>query len=96
MTWVFEITDKTRRKIHLSTERWKHIVKEHPDISNKIEHIKETLISPILVKNSKYDTRVRFYYKYYKYRLEYLLVSVKYLNGNGFIITAFYTKKLTR
>jgi len=38
----------------------------------------------------------RFYYRYYKDRktAKYLLIIVKYLNGQGFIITSFYTDKI--
>ena len=96
MTWIFEIQDKSGRKIHLSNERWKHIVTEHPKLSDKIEDIKDTLIHPLTIRNSKYDERVRFYYKFYKKLSKYLLVSVKYLNGEGFVITAFYTNKLEK
>jgi len=39
---------------------------------------------------------VRFYYKFYKNLSKYLLVSVKYLNGEGFVITAFYTSKIEK
>jgi len=35
MDYVFEIIDKSGRKIHLSKERWnKHIRLEHPNIAN--------------------------------------------------------------
>ncbi len=89
MTFVFEIQDVTGRKIHLSTERWKHI-QQHPEMTNKCEEIEETLISPDVITDFKYDEQVHFYYKYDKIRREYLFVSVKYLNGKGFIITSFY------
>mgnify|MGYP001613027425 FL=1 len=96
MAWIFEVEDKSGRKIHLSNERWKHIAAEHPKLSDKIENIKDTLLYPLTIKNSKYDERVRFYYKFYKKLSKYLLVSVKYLNGEGFVITAFYTNKLEK
>jgi len=91
MTWIFEIEDKSGRKIHLSDERWKHIVTEHTALANKIEDIKEVLLNPLIIGRSKYDENVRYYQKYYKKLSKYLLVSVKYLNGEGFIITVFYT-----
>mgnify|MGYP001582111572 CR=1 FL=1 len=93
MTWIFEIKDKSGRKIHLSNERWKHIVTEHSKLANKIENIKDTISSPLIIGKSKYDENVRYYQKYYKKLSKYLLVSVKYLNGEGFVITAFYTAK---
>ncbi len=96
MTQIFEVKDKSGRKIHLSNEQWKHIVTEHANLSDKIEDIKDTLANPLTIRRSKFDEKVRFYYKFYKNLSKYLLVSVKYLNGEGFVITAFYTRKLER
>ncbi len=93
MTWVFVIIDKSERKIHLSKERWGHI-HQHPEMVNKIEQIKETLQNPDIIKPFEYDEQVRFYFRYYKEKSEYLFISVKYLNGEGFIITSFYTDKI--
>ncbi len=75
----------------------KHISKEHPAVANKIEEIKETLRSPISIRKSDYDEEKRFYYRYYKnikLKEKYLIVIVKYLNGEGFIITSFYIDKI--
>ena len=87
MEYIFEIIDKTGRKIRLTKEQWKHIIKEHPIVADKIEEIKETLKRPLAVRTSDYDENVRFYYRYYKninLKEKYLLVIVKYLNGNGY------------
>lgn len=97
MPHIFQLTDKSGRKIHLSSERWTHINQEHPEASNHLEEIKETLKNPTKVKTYEYDEDVRYYYNYYKSRqspAKYLLVIVKYLNGNGFIITAYFVKKI--
>ena len=88
-----ETKDKTGRSIYLTKERWKHIQK-HPAMSNKIENIKETLQYPNTIQPFAFDTNVKFYYRYYKERKEYLIISVKYLNGRGFIITSFFTDKI--
>ena len=96
MTRIFEVEDKFGRKIHLSDERWKHIVTEHSVLANKIEDIKDVLSNPLFVGKSKYDENVKYYYKYHKSLSKYLMVSVKYLNGEGFVITAFYTSKLEK
>ena len=96
MSWLFEIKDKSGRNIHLSKERWNHIVTEHPKLANSTEEIKDIVLNPLVVRKSKYDEKVIFHYKFYKELSKYLLVSVKYLNGEGFIITAFYTRKLSK
>ena len=96
MAWIFEIKDKSGRKIHLSKERWSHIVTEHYKLGSKIEDIKDTLTNPLTIRQSKYREDVVFYYRYHKNLSKHLLVSVKYLNGEGYVITAFYTRKLER
>ena len=93
MARVLETKDKSGRIIYLTGERWIHILK-HAEMSNQIEQIKDVLLHPDKITDVSYDLDVRFYYKYYKDRKEYLFISVKYLNGEGFIITSFYTDKI--
>ncbi len=88
MPRMFETKDKSGRIIYLTDERWKHILK-HPEMANQLEQIKDTLLHPDTI--TEQDPDVHFYYKYYKSRKEYLFISVKYLNGKGFVITSFYT-----
>ena len=92
--YIFEIIDKSERKIHLSKERWgKHIRQIHPEIREP-EEIKEVLKNPEVITQSDRDENVRWYYKYNKQRKRYFKVSVKYLNGKGYVITAHYTRKI--
>ena len=95
MEWVFVEKDKSGRKIHLSKERWSHIQK-HPRMSGQMEKIKETLRNPLIIQDFEYYSDVKFYFKYYKDIKEYLFISVKYLNGEGFVVTSFFTNKIIR
>jgi len=93
MSNVFEITDKTGRKIKLTDVTWRHIQKEHPLIDE--EEIKKTLINPLRI-TQKSKNKV-FYYQYFKFKklpYRYLRVIVRYLNGNGFVITAYFVKHM--
>ncbi len=97
MKIIFEITDKSGRKIRLTSKQWAHINNKHPSVANYFKEIKEILQKPDVITDSDIDENVHFYYKYYKY-LEpphkYILVIVKYLNGEGFIISAFFEKSI--
>jgi len=96
MVYLFEAVDKTGRKIHLSKERWTHIRKKHPEVVD-IDEIEETLKNPDKVTFPKLDENAGLYYKYFKHRhspYKYLLVLVKYLNGEGYIVTAYYEDKI--
>ncbi len=97
MNNVFEIIDKTGRKIRLTNKQWKHITKSHRYMANYLEKIKETLIKPLKITESPYDKEVRYYYNYLKYLLyqeKYLLVIVRYLNGDGYVITSYLIKNI--
>ncbi len=96
MDFIFEVIDKTGRKIHLSKERWKHICAKHSDMTDKVEYIKNTLRNPTLIIPHKFADDMRNYYLYYKPEKCYFLVSVKYLNHEGYVTTAFMTKKIIR
>ena len=87
---IFEIKDKTGRKIRLTKKQWGHIRKKHPEV-DKYELIEETVSKPDKTTDYDIDESVKYYYKYYKHRPsheKYLQVVVKYLNGDGFILTA--------
>ena len=99
MNFIFKITDKTSRNIHLTSERWAHITSPsslHPYMVNYLEDVKQTIIKPDLIINQKFDDFMVNYYKYIKEEKMYLLVGVKYLNGGGFVTTAFLTRKLVK
>ena len=96
---IFEVFDRYRRKIHLSKERWKHIIHDHPEMSGKLNEIENLVRSPLIIKDSKDGENVKHYYKYYKnlkQKAKYLLVSVKYLNEHGYVITSFYVDKIKK
>ncbi len=97
MDWIFEVEDKSGRKIHLSKERWSHINEEHPEVAPYLEEIKETLKNPVKITTYEFDENIKYYYKYLKEResdAKYLLVIVKYLNKHGFIITAYFVRHI--
>ena len=83
MSSIFEVEDVTGRLIHLSEERWTHINREHPELANLLDEIKDALMNPIRYDPWEFDANIRYFYRYYKYRKsaeKYLLVIVKYLN----------------
>ena len=62
-----------------------------------LEEIKETLVKPDVITDYSIDEKVRYYHKYFKHiksRNKYLLVIVKYLNGNGFVIKSYFESKI--
>jgi hypothetical protein len=97
MRYIFQTTDKSGRIIKLTKERWTHINEEHPEMSSYLEEMQETLRNPIAIKEIDYDKDIRYYYRYYKSiesSAKHLLVIIKYLNGEGFIITAYFVRSI--
>ena len=92
----FGIIDRFGRKIRLSKERHNHIV-ERPEMENQDERIKETILDPEIVRESNHDPEVWLYYRFYEegpVRGKFLVSIIKIQNGEGFIITSFYTDKV--
>jgi hypothetical protein len=90
--------DLNGRSIRLTEERLQHILK-HSEMEGQIEKIAETLASPDAIISSKYDSSVHLYHKFYKetpVTSKLLLVAVKFLENDAFIITAFFTDKEKR
>jgi len=99
MDIIFETIDKTNRKIRLTKKQWKHIQKHpHMHLYESVERIKDTVNSPTTIRYNNEDETVNYFYREYNDMdifERYLLVSVKYLNGDGFVITSFYTNRIT-
>ena len=96
INYIFETIDKNGRVIHLTKERLRHIQK-HSHMNDPVENIKNALKEPLIIMCED-DESVLYFYKEFKQMQElekYLLVSVKYLNGNGFVVTSFFTNKIT-
>ena len=95
MSYVFEVNDKTGRKIRATKEQWKHLMKRHSYMEKYIEEIKETLKSFFFIVSDSLDKG--YYYKSYKYLTSpnhFILVIAKYLNGEGFVITAYLEENI--
>lgn len=62
-----------------------------------LEEIKETLAKPDAITDYSIDENVRYYYRYFKNiksKNKYLLVIVKYLNGDGFVIKSYFESRI--
>ncbi|MEK6909374.1 MAG: PBECR2 nuclease fold domain-containing protein [Nanoarchaeota archaeon] len=97
MNVIFEIVDKNGKKIRLTDKQYSHLIEEHPYMHNYLEEIKETLQKPDKITFYSFDQAVRYFYRGYKYfdkPNRYLLVIVKYLNGEGYVISSYLESKI--
>ena len=96
MPRVLEVADKTGRTVFLTEERYKHI-KKHPEMQNTISIIEETIKNPQKIVSLSFDNSIHYFYSHHKNRkskAKYLRVVVKYANGEGFIITAYFVEEM--
>src|SRR3989338_2307763 len=89
----FEVTSKLDKRVYVTKLRWSLIIKtKHLEIEGKEEEVKETLTEPDEIRQSVSDDSVYLYYKNYGKLM--VSVVVKHKNGDGFIITAYFTDKI--
>jgi hypothetical protein len=82
--------------IRLTDERFSHIT-EREELREQHSKIEETLLSPDIVKLSKYDPDVLLYYKLYGHTpvtKKFMTVIVKISQNDSFILSGFFTDKI--
>jgi hypothetical protein len=87
------IIDYADRTVRLTDERLSHI-HEHPEMVGQERRIREVLQKPDVVFTSHKDSSVHVYYKHYTRSpagSKHLMVAVKILEKDAFVITAFFT-----
>lgn len=86
---LFNILSPLGFTVRTNRGYWQKIVLKHPDIKDRIDEIKNTLRDPIEMRESSRDENILLFYgakeKYW------MVVVVRCLNGEGFIITAYRT-----
>jgi len=92
---MITLSDFEGRTIRLTDERLAHIL-EHPEMHAQEDRIAETLSSPDAIILSHHDPSVHLYHKLFSQTpvtRKYLVVVVKYLERDAFVITAFFTDR---
>lgn len=83
------------QKVRLTDERLAHILK-HSEMQGQENLISETLLTPDSIFPSHHDPAVHLYHKLFDktpVTRKYLVVAVKYINNDAFVITSFFTSK---
>jgi hypothetical protein len=83
-----------KRAIRLTAERQQHLQTAHPEMTEAIPRVAETLASPDKIVRSRTDATVELFYRHYPSTVvtsKFLCVVVRVLPDDNFIITAYYT-----
>ena len=94
---VFEVVSKFGRRIRLTEEKCNHVRARHPEVFGEIDRMKETLISPQIVRRSMYDEKVWLFYRFFKQTPvteKYLMVAVTILDNEGSVVTSYFTDRV--
>lgn len=90
--YYIQATSPLGPKIHITKSYWDYIVSQkHPEIKSQKTKAVETLKNPDIIKQSQADEKIFLYYL--KKGNLYFCVVAKHLNSEGFIITAYITRK---
>lgn len=92
--YQFEAMSKLDKKIRVTVSYWNYIsTVKHVSISGHEADVKGSLTEPIEIRSSKRDPSVYLYYGRSKAE-PFVCTVVKHLNGEGFIITAYLTRRM--
>lgn len=87
------ILSKNGISIRLTNERWIHIIIGHPELIGYYFKILETISDP----ESIYEGKIGEYIAIKNIKNEkYMIVIYSELNNDGFVITAFITKRIKK
>jgi hypothetical protein len=92
------LIDYAGRDIRLTSERWQHIL-DHPEMGDQEERLAETLREPDTVIATQRDPTVQCYHRLYEdtpVTRKYLMIAVKVLDDDAFVITAHFMSRLKR
>ena len=98
MSIMFKVTAYDGRKVRLSEVQWRHILFFHPEVDGEQGKIMEVVKKPgIVLEGATGDTRICYrFYPSTPVASKYLAVVVKVLDGEGFIITSYFTERVRK
>jgi len=81
---------KNNTKVHLTTERWYHIIENHCELAGLAFQVLDVINSPDMIIKGLSSELLALK----KMNKEYLVSVYREINKDGFVITAFYTSHL--
>ena len=88
-TILFEVPTPLGFVVRTSAEYWQKIVTKHPDLSERLELIKQALAAPDEIRRSSRDEGILLFYRTTDKR--WAVAVARRLNGDGFLVTAYQT-----
>jgi hypothetical protein len=94
---LFTVASVLSRRIRLTETQWKHIRKRR-ELHGQMKKMRKTLVEPDAVYYVSGEDSYHYYRFYPRTPVssKYMLVIAKHLDGEGFIITCFYARKISK
>ncbi len=93
---LFEVTDVLGRKIRTTKDYWQKIkTLKHRELKYDTPEVKKALTNPDEVRRSVTDSTILLYAQT-QANYDILIVAVKVLNGDGFLVTVYQTKEFKK
>ncbi len=98
MSIIFDVAAYDGKMVRLSEAQWRHILFFHPEVEGEQEKIMEVVKKPeVVLEGATRDMRVCYrFYPSTPVASKYLAVVVKVLDGEGFIITSYFTERVRK
>jgi hypothetical protein len=93
------LTDYLGRKVRFTTERRRHILKNHPEMMEWVDKIGNVLAHPERVVRSRSDPEAELYYVWQprtRIGSKYLCVVVIVREHDAFVLTAYLTDSIKK
>ncbi len=95
MSDIFEIIDKTGRRVRLTKDRWTHIRENHQNVEDPEEIIQALQKSDKIIIDERENVEYFFkYLKHKKFKSKFLKVIVRYLNNEGDVLSAHFVRNI--
>lgn len=91
----FEVMTPLGFVVRTSLTYWQTLLGKHPDLQGYEVMLVPTLQTPDCIYRSKTDERVFLFYKTVKVK-RWLVIVVKRLNGDGFVVTSYQTSAIKK
>ena len=88
-------SDENGNEVRLTDERFRHILRRHPEMVAHLHRFAETLATPDTIRASRSDPTVKLYYRLYPdMRGKNICLVVKQTRTHSFILTSYLDRKI--
>ena len=98
MTVIFEVVSKIGKEVRLTDVQWTHMKARHKELRNQIGKMRLVLTEPDSIWHSPREEVYHFYRRFTKTPVseKYLLLVVKYVDDEGFVVTGFFVSRIRK